>query len=161
MPSDSDKIMNTISVDTCQLIDAALESLDRYSVVVIPVRGSSMLPFIIENIERVELSAVPRQLKRGDIVLAWVDNSRYVLHRIIDISASGEVTLQGDGNVVGVERCRLEDVRAWAHHTIGRHEKRHFLYSRPRRVAARVWLWLRPVRRYLLFIYRRTVLKIM
>jgi len=34
-------------------------------------------------------------------------------------------------------------------------DKTHYLYNRWRMLGAKVWYWLRPIRRYLLAIYRR------
>lgn len=51
---------------------------------VIIVTGGSMMPFLRENVDRVELSkAEYSQISRGDIVLILRDNGAYVLHRVI------------------------------------------------------------------------------
>ncbi|MDE6633662.1 MAG: hypothetical protein K2J96_00175, partial [Bacteroidaceae bacterium] len=79
----------------------------------------------------------------------------YVLHRIIRIEG-GRLTLMGDGNVKGTERCRRQDVAGVVTH-----------YLRPTRTLSasdaglkrriRLWRSLLPVRRYLLFAYRAMV----
>ena len=121
--------------------------------VTLPVNGYSMLPFIIGGQESVVLQQ-PTELKIGDVVLAWVDNCRYVVHRIIDISCDN-VTLMGDGNLVGIERCTVTDVKAKATHVVGKDERIRDLYTPWRMRAARLWYKLRPLRRILLAIYRR------
>lgn len=121
--------------------------------VTLPVRGRSMLPFIIGDRESVILGQ-PVQPVVGDVVLAWVDGTRYVVHRIIRIKGDA-VTLMGDGNLVGTERCSLGDIKARATHVVGSDGRTHYLYNRGRRLAVRLWWRLRPVRRYLLAIYRR------
>lgn len=121
--------------------------------VTLPVNGSSMLPFIIGGKESVILEK-PSQLKVGDVVLAWADGCRYVVHRIIAIEGEA-VTLMGDGNLAGTEHCPLADVKARVTHVVGADEKPHDLYCRWRCLAAKAWWHLRPVRRYLLAIYRR------
>lgn len=120
--------------------------------VIFPVNGASMLPFIIGGRESVELES-PAELCVGDVVLAWVDDCRYVVHRIIMI-AGNRLILQGDGNTHGVERCGMDDVKAKVTHVVDCHGRRRNLYSPWRRFAARVWYYLRPIRRYLLAIYR-------
>ncbi len=120
--------------------------------VTLPVAGRSMLPFIIGGKESVILcKALPP--RRGDIVLAWVENRRYVIHRILDIKGD-KVTLMGDGNIHGREYCRKEDIIALATHYVGTDGKACNLYTPWRKAASRLWLLLLPVRRYLLFIYR-------
>lgn len=49
--------------------------------VTFPVKGQSMLPFIIGGKESVILRR-PGVIGVGDVVLARVDGSRYVVHRI-------------------------------------------------------------------------------
>ena len=73
-------------------------------------------------------------LRRGAVVMAETVQGNFVVHRIIQATPE-EVTLLGDGNlttetmppakVYGVVDC-----------------------SAIHRVLARVWLWLRPVRRF-------------
>ena len=131
--------------------------------VTLPVNGRSMLPFIIGGRESVILQQPPTQgeprqnaapLKVGDVVLAWVEGNRYVVHRIISIDGN-RVTLMGDGNLVGTEHCSLSDVKAKATHVVGSDEQPHDLYTSRRMLGVRLWWWLLPVRRYLLVIYRR------
>ncbi len=116
------------------------------------VKGQSMLPFIIGGKESVILRR-PGVIDVGDVVLAWVDGNRYVIHRIIRID-DDRVTLMGDGNVT-TEHCMLGDIKARVTHVVSADNKKRDLYSRWRVSAAKLWYWLRPIRRYLLAIYRR------
>ena len=121
--------------------------------VTLPVKGNSMLPFIIGGKESVILQK-PLHPKVGDVVLAWVDGCRYVVHRIIHINDE-QVILMGDGNIIGTEQCTLNDIKALATHVVDAHEQQHDLYSKWRLRAVKIWWWLRPIRRYILAIYRR------
>ena len=122
--------------------------------VTLPVNGHSMLPFIVGWRDCVTLQK-PAQVKVGDVVLAWVEGRRYVLHRIIRID--GEcVTLMGDGTLNVTETCTLSDVKALATHVVDFKGRTCDLYGKRQRWAAKVWWYVRPVRRYLLAIYRRT-----
>ena len=136
-----------------KVIEEAIRLVEDGLSVTLPVNGSSMLPFIIGGKESVILEK-PSQLKVGDVVLAWADGCRYVVHRIIAIEGEA-VTLMGDGNLAGTEHCPLADVKARVTHVVGADEKPHDLYCRWRCLAAKAWWHLRPVRRYLLAIYRR------
>ena len=135
------------------IIEEAIRLVEDGVSVTLPVNGNSMLPFIIGGKESVILQK-PVQSKKGDVVLAWVNGGRYVVHRIIAIEGEA-VTLMGDGNLSGTEHCTLKDVKAKVTHVVGADERPHDLYCRWRRVAARLWWHLRPVRKYLLAIYRR------
>ena len=121
--------------------------------VTLPVKGRSMLPFIIGGKESVILHR-PGLIDVGDVVLAWVDGNRYVIHRIIRIDGD-RITLMGDGNVGVTEHCLLGDIKARVTHVVSADNKERDLHNRWRMHAAKLWYWLRPVRRYLLAIYRR------
>lgn len=134
-------------------IEEALRLVQKGVTVTFPVTGQSMLPFIIGGKESVILHR-PGLIDVGDVVLAWVDGNRYVVHRIIKLDYD-RVTLMGDGNVAVTEHCRLNDIKARVTHVVSADNKKRDLYSRWRVRAAKLWYWLRPIRRYLLAIYRR------
>ena len=134
-------------------IEEALRLVQKGVTVTFPVTGQSMLPFIIGGKESVILHA-PGLIDVGDVVLAWVDGNRYVVHRIIKLDYD-RVTLMGDGNVAVTEHCLLKDVKARVTHVVDADNKKRDLYSRWRVRAAKLWYWLRPIRKYLLAIYRR------
>ena len=137
-----------------EIVAEAIRRTATEESVTLPVNGHSMLPFIVGWRDCVILQK-PIQPKVGDVVVAWVEGRRYVLHRIIRIEGD-RITLMGDGNLKETEHCRLEDVKALATHVVDVKGKTHDLYNRWRRWAAKVWWYVRPVRRYLLAIYRRT-----
>ena len=134
------------------IIEEAIRLVNEGVCVTLPVDGRSMLPFIIGGRESVILQK-PRQPKIGDVVLAWVEGCRYVVHRIIRVDGEN-VTLMGDGNLAGTEHCTTGDLKAIATHVVSRDGKRHDLYCPWRQRASRLWWHLRPIRRYLLAIYR-------
>lgn len=136
-----------------EILEEVVRLLSEGVSVTLPVDGRSMLPFIIGGRESVILKK-PQRLKKGDVVLAWVENCRYVVHRIISIDGN-RVTLMGDGNLVGTERCTIDEVKAVATHIVDADDVRHDLYCLWRRIGSKVWWYLRPFRRYLLAIYRR------
>ena len=135
-------------------IEEALRLVHKGVTVTFPVTGQSMLPFIIGGKESVILHSPGGIVDVGDVVLAWVDGNRYVVHRIIKLDYD-RVTLMGDGNVAVTEHCRLNDIKARVTHVVDAKDKTHYLYNRWRMLGAKVWYWLRPIRRYLLAIYRR------
>ena len=136
-----------------EIIEEAVRLVREGVSVTLPVNGNSMLPFIIGGKESVILHG-PGLIDVGDVVLAWVDGCRYVVHRIVRIDGE-RVTLMGDGNLVGTEHCLLNDIKARVTHVVSADNKERDLHNRWRMHAAKLWYWLRPVRRVLLAIYRR------
>lgn len=135
------------------ILDEAVRLVDDGVSVTLPVNGRSMLPFIIGGEESVILQK-PEAVAVGDVVLAWVEGCRWVVHRIIRIDGN-RVTLMGDGNIVGTEHCTIADVKARVTHVVDAQGTPHDIYNRWRRLGARIWYRLRPVRRYVLYIYRK------
>ena len=129
------------------------ECVAKGETVIISVKGYSMRPFLEHLRDRVKL-APWTALSVGDAVLAEVSPDHFVLHRIIDIDGR-QLTLMGDGNFVGTEQCSTGDIKAVVTHVIDADGRIHESNNRWRRWAAKVWRWLRPVRRYLLAIYNR------
>ena len=139
-------------IDDAQIIAEAIKLVGEGGSVTFPVAGRSMRPFIVGGKENVVL-VKPESVKVGDIVLAFVENSRYVVHRVIRIDGEN-VTVMGDGNLVGVEHCKIFDVKAIASHAVNARGKRRSFANPLRRAAARAWVLLRPFRKWLLLAYR-------
>ena len=125
--------------------------------VTFPVKGRSMLPFIFGGRESVILQK-PEHLRVGLVVLAQVGPDTYVVHRIIKITP-GRITLMGDGNISGTECCPPDKVLAIATHVVDEKGNRRPLYSKARNAKAKLWYHIRPLRRYILAILRRTCKK--
>ncbi len=136
-----------------ELIPAIVKLLDEGHTVTLPLHGYSMRPFLEDGRDKALLSKA-RNPKVGDPVLAEVGQGNFVLHRIVKITGD-DVVLRGDGNI-GVERCRLSDVKGEA---IGFYRKGRTTLDKTNgmkwRVYSLLWTSLLPVRRYLLAIYRR------
>ena len=135
-----------------KIIEEAVKLVEEGICVTLPVDGRSMLPFIIGGKDSVILEK-PQKAEIGDIVLAWVEQCRYVVHRIIAITGD-EVTLMGDGNIRGTEQCRVDDIKATITYVVDEKNRRINIYNRKYRWGAYIWVKLRPVRRYLLAFYR-------
>ena len=146
--------MKKINVQNDLLIPEIVRLVEEGTAVTFTPKGSSMLPFIRGGKDGVELKSA-EGAEVGDIVLARVGQSTYVIHRIIRIEGN-EVTLMGDGNIAGKEHCRREDILALATKII-RDGKETDCRSFGHRSAATIWKLLLPARRYLLAIYRRII----
>lgn len=135
-----------------QIIEEAVKLVNEGVCVTLPVEGRSMLPFIIGGKESVILQKPPLP-NRGQVVLAWVNGDHYVVHRIICVK-NMDITLMGDGNIKGTEHCKEANVKAIVTHVVDAEGRLHAIYAPWRQSAARLWWFLRPIRRHLLFVYR-------
>ena len=140
-----------------QIIQEAVRLVQDGVSVTFPVKGRSMLPFIIGGRESVILQK-PGSLQRGQVVLAQVGPDRYVVHRIIKIEPD-RIILMGDGNICGTESCTPSNVLAIATHVVDEKGKRRTLESKGQIFKARVWYLIRPFRRIILGVLRRTCKK--
>lgn len=143
------KHIETLLMANDQLLPEVIRLLEEGHTVTLPLRGFSMRPFLEDGRDKALLK-LPEAISVGDAVLAEIAPKRYVLHRIVDINGE-HVTLRGDGNL-GIEQCRLCDVRATA---IGFYRKGRQTLDSTSALKWRVysWWWTRllPLRRYLLF----------
>ena len=113
---------------------------------IITPTGNSMLPFIRGGKDRVTLRRSDG-VAVGDIVLVRT-GGRYILHRIIAIEGEA-LTLMGDGNIRGTEHCTTADVIGTVTEIIRPDGRRRTPGK------GRFWGVIKPIRRYLLAIYRR------
>jgi len=118
------------------------------------VKGYSMRPFIEHTRDRVFLEKRDTY-NVGDAVLAQIAPGHYVLHRIIE-KQGDNLTLQGDGNLVQVEHCKEQDVSGIVTQYIRPHRT---IPADDPKLVRRIKLWrkLRPIRRYLLFVYKAVI----
>lgn len=124
---------------------------DGLEVVFVP-KGSSMSPFIKGGVDRVLITKA-ESIAEGDIVLALTKQGSHVLHRVEKVDGN-MLILMGDGNLIGRERCRREDVIGKAVKIMKKDREIDCQSPLHLRKAA-IWRSLLPIRRYLLAIYRR------
>lgn len=118
----------------------------------IALRGVSMRPFLEDGRDKAVL-AKPGSVRVGDAVLAHVKPRVWVLHRVVAVRGDS-VTLLGDGNLVP-EHCRRDDVKAVVTAFYRKGRKRPDRTDGMKwRLYSWCWMRLRPLRRYLLTIYR-------
>lgn len=117
--------------------------------------GVSMRPFIEGDKDSVILAPLNRAPQRGDILLAQVQTlcgrTTYVLHRLIRVEGE-QLTLMGDGNLAGTETCLRADVIGIVTRIESPKGRRKPL------TRGYIWFILRPVRKWLLKIYRHSIL---
>ncbi len=137
-----------------ELLGEVVRLLGEGKEVILSTKGASMMPFIHTNRDSVMLVRRER-LEVGDIALGEIAKGRYVLHRIAAIDGEN-VTLRGDGNLRGTERCRREHIYGVAVQIIRRNGK--VIDAESPRFKRRVQRWnALPVaaRHLFLALYRR------
>lgn len=120
--------------------------LEEGKQVEISPKGRSMRPFIWEGRDSVILEKRP-SLEVGDIVLAEI-GEKYILHRVLKIDGDS-IILMGDGNIKGTEKCRRGDVMG----TVAGIKRKNGRILKPTKGC--LWRRLLPIRRYLLYIFRK------
>lgn len=107
----------------------------------VAVNGQSMLPFF-----RSGSTITLRPIREGDIrkynvVMADAGHA-FVVHRIVEMG-DDIITLLGDGNLRGTESVSRDKI-----YGVVECSATHLFF-------AKLWVWLRPVRRFPLAIFRR------
>lgn len=152
--------MQTIKIPNEIIIPQFKQLLDEGHTVRFRVRGFSMRPFLEDQRDVVTLTPLSKDPEVGDAILAEVAPQTYVLHRIVRIEGD-KITLQGDGNIKYTESCRRRDVIGIVTEFYRKGRKTPDLASGKKwHYYSKIWLMLRPLRRYLLYFYRNFWLKI-
>ena len=134
--------------------------------VTIPVKGTSMLPFIVGEVDLVVLEGVEagspaglphRRAGKGDTVL-FRANNHFILHRILDFDANGAAVIQGDGILKAKERCGRDGIFGRVVSVLKQGKHPVDVESKGYRLKIILWLMAAPFRRILLGIWRRLFL---
>lgn len=130
-----------------------IKMLEEGHTVTLKLRGISMRPFLEDNRDKALLAKMTTP-RKGDVALAEVRPKVYVLHRIVSIKGS-DVTLRGDGNLA-CEYCKVDNLKGFA---LGFYRKGRKKIDKTNglkwKVYSLLWTTALPIRRYLLFIYRK------
>lgn len=133
--------MKVHEMNNREMFSVVRDLLLEGSPVRVSVKGQSMLPFFRSG-STVSLRPIREEdFRKYNVVLADTERN-FVIHRIIALDGD-MVTLLGDGNIYGTESMTRDKVYGIID------------CSRAHIFLARIWLWLRPVRRFPLAIIRR------
>jgi signal peptidase I len=133
--------MGSKSVANVATFSVVRDILLEGQAVKVAVKGQSMLPFFVSGATVSIRPITPSDFKLYNVVFADAGN-HFVIHRIIGLEGD-KVTLLGDGNIVGTESMTRDKV-----YGVVDCSALHLL-------LARLWVALRPVRRFPLAIFRR------
>lgn len=154
--------MNRKTVPNAELFAEVRRLLGEGCRVTILARGNSMMPFIRDGVDEVELASPESGssgsggpvFAPGDILLCELAPGNYVLHRLLK-AEEGRLTLMGDGNLRGTESCPASSAVARAVRIVRPDGRRVDCCSRVELRKARIWRRLLPFRRILLALWRR------
>ena len=132
---------NTRTIANRELFGIVRDTLLEGNTVRVAVNGQSMLPFFRSGSTITLRPAQEEDICKYNVVMADAGDS-FVVHRIIEVGEN-VVTLLGDGNYIGTERVSRDKI-----YGVVDCSALHLLF-------AKIWLWLRPVRRFPLAIFRR------
>ena len=135
--------MQIRSVDNFATFSVVRDILLEGGDVTIAVNGQSMLPFFRSG-SKVTLRPIKAEDYKKCAVVFADAGGRFVIHRIINIEGQ-MVTLLGDGNYNGTETMPKDRV-----YGVIDCSKSHIFF-------AKIWLWLRPIRRFPLAFFRRVM----
>lgn len=140
-PTRQSMASNTRIIDNRELFSVVRDMLLEGESVRVAVRGQSMLPFFTSG-STIELRPVKEEdIRKYNVVMADTGSS-FVVHRIIEVGEE-HIRLLGDGNIIGTEVVERNKIYGIVE------------CSRLHIALAKVWVWLRPVRRYPLAILKR------
>lgn len=117
------------------------------------VKGNSMYPFLSGDKDSILLSPVNEPVVKNDVVLFFY-RGRHVLHRVIKIEGEKYI-IQGDGVYASREFCHSKDIIGKVTQIQRPSGKIIPVTSFKWRMFSSLWVSLRFLRKYLLFIYRR------
>lgn len=141
-----------ILVKTSELIHHIISLLDENKEVILKARGQSMFPFIIGDRDDLVLKK-KKEYNKGDIVLAEIKPNLFVIHRIIKIN-NESVVLMGDGNIKTKEYCKEHNIHGCVIKIL-KEAKEINNNSKKQRILARLWWFIRPFRRIILYFCRK------
>ncbi len=120
----------------------------------IRAKGNSMNPFIEHMRDEITLGPwKDEDICKGCVALVKDNKGNYLIHRIIR-SENGTVTLIGDGNVGLYETAKTENIIGIMY-SVTRKGKVWNTDSKVWKLYSRIWMFLLPVRRWPLGLWRR------
>lgn len=132
---------NARTIANRELFAIVRDTLLEGKTVRVAVNGQSMLPLFRSGSTIIMRPVREEDIRKYSVVMADVGHA-FVVHRIIEVGDE-VITLLGDGNIYGTEQVTREKI-----YGVVDCSPLHLFF-------AKIWLWLRPVRRFPLAIFRR------
>lgn len=134
---------NARAIANRELFSIVRDTLLEGKTVRVAVNGQSMLPFFRSGSTITLRPVRDEDIRKYNVVMADAGHA-YVVHRIVEIGKES-ITLLGDGNLRGTECVTRDKIYGVVD------------CSRTHLFFAKLWVWLRPLRRFPLAIFRRVM----
>ena len=122
--------------------------------VTLTVKGNSMNPFVVHMRDQMTLGPwKDEDIRKGTVALVLDTRGNHLIHRIIK-REDDKVILLGDGNVCQTETATMDNVIGIMH-SIKRKGRTYTRHSLIWRIYSAFWMFLTPVRRWPLGLWRR------
>ena len=132
---------NARTIANRELFAIVRDTLLEGKTVRVAVNGQSMLPFFRSGSTIIMRPVREEDIRKDSVVMADAGHA-FVVPRIIE-GGDEVITLLGAGNIYGTEQVTREKI-----YGVVDCSPLHLFF-------AKIWLWLRPVRRFPLAIFRR------
>lgn len=145
---------HTKLIDKTTMMEEIRQMISEGKTVTITLKGNSMNPFIVHVRDHMTLGPwKDEDIRKGTVALVKDIRGNYLIHRIIKREGN-KVTLLGDGNVAQTETATLDNVIGIMQ-SLTRKGRTYTPKSLTWRLYSAVWMFLTPVRRYPLGLWRR------
>ena len=106
-----DKNLSLTMRELMPLVEAELNSGKD---VQLPIKGTSMTPFLINDRDEIILTAMnSRRIKVGDLVMFRRDDGSYAMHRIYKVNGDGTFDILGDNHYAPDRNIRYDMLVAY------------------------------------------------
>ncbi len=137
--------MQTKQVRLNEIYSVMVEMLESGGTVNFNPKGTSMLPTIHNDGDRVVIKKSTGPLKKYDLPLYIRDDGQFVLHRVVGVNADGTYNMCGD-NQWAVERGIRHDQLVGVVTEINRRGKVFSAENKLYRAYVVLWVWIMPLR---------------
>lgn len=150
--------MNMVLTNNTMLVEEIRKLVSEGRTATITARGNSMNPFLVDRRDTITLGGFhDEEIRRGCVALVRDLSGDYLIHRVI--RRKGDIiTLKGDGNSKKVETAKVGDVIA----IMTGMERKGRTYTTDGlawKIYSGLWMFLSPIRRLPLGLWRRFFLK--
>lgn len=135
-------------------LSEAAELLGKGANVKVRVGGNSMLPFLHDGKEVIELTPFRGEQLANGTVAFFRNNGHYIIHRLIGRTADGRYLFQGDGNLQGCEAAAPADIFGILRRIYRPDGSVKHCNTLWWKASSLLWYLCRPFRHYLLTAYR-------
>ena len=134
---------NARAIANRELFSIVRDTLLEGKTVRVAVNGQSMLPFFRSGSTITLRPVQDEDIRKYNVVMADAGHA-YVVHRIVEVGKES-ITLLGDGNLRGTECVTRDKI-----YGVVDCSRTHIFF-------AKLWVWLRPLRRFPLAFFRRVM----